>query len=139
MNPPVYDESEPPYAYIKKLEEYLASLKKTKYKIVMKFVNKLADGYDKKFKSLCDFKNVSYMTDHSHNKKVLKEEGVTAAKLLNIEFDFNNLTKSSVFEFLTAMTKTIDYSVVKKVYTEKTSYTIINKPPRSKSVACSKA
>ena len=138
MNPPVYDESEPPYMYIKKVEEYLASLKKTKYKIVMKFVNKLADGYDKKFKSLCDFKNVSYMTDHTHNKKVLKEEGITAAKLLNIEFDFNDLKKSSVFDFLTTITRAIDYSVVKKVYTDKTSYTIINKPPKSKTISCSK-
>lgn len=132
MNPPVYDENEPPYVYVKKVEEYLASLKSEKYKHVIKFVNKLAIGYDKKYKGLCDFKNVTYMTDHIHNKKTLKEDGPRTAKKLNIDFDFDKITKNSVFDFLIAITKTIGYSVIKKEIGDKQSYTIINKPPKTK-------
>lgn len=131
MEPPKYDENEPPYVYIKKVEEYLSSLKKEKYTKVMTFVNKLGEQYNKRFKSLCDFKNVSYMTDHSINKKILKEDGKKVAKKLNIEFDFDNLTKTSLFDFLALLTKTINYSIVKKVLPEKTTYTIIDKPPKT--------
>jgi len=129
MNPPVYDDDEPPYMYIKKVEEYLSSLKKNKYMHSLDFINKLCAKYDKKYKSLCDFKNVSYLVDNSHNKKILKLHGQKTAKNLNIDFDFDELHKNSIFEFISIIVGTVGYSLINKEIDDKWYHTIIDKPP----------
>lgn len=133
IEPPVYDENEPPYTYIKKVNEYIASLKRDKYKKILGFVNTLTEKYEKKYKSLCDFKNITYLTDNEHNKKILEDHGKVLAKDLSVVFDFDDITEESIYDFIDDILSSIDYSLIKKTFGNKIYYSIDNTPKTNKS------
>lgn len=131
MEPPVYDDNEPPYVYIKKMEEYDRSLRREPYTHIKTFINKLGEGYEKKYNSLTEFKNISYLSDHTYNKKTLKTLGPKIAKSLKIEYDFSDLDNESIYEFINVMAKTIYYSLVKKTIGTKIYYSLLNSSNKS--------
>lgn len=140
IKPPMYDEqnkeeNETPYMYMKRVEEYFRNLKKNEYKCILDFINNI-DCYvicpstkeqkQIKYKSLCEFKNVVF----GANKNILRERGPIIAKNLKIEFDFEKITKNSIFDFLKIILQKIGYSLVFKNHDENTYYTIIGQPPK---------
>ena len=137
MKIPVYDDKEPPYVFIKKLEEYTASLMKEKFKQILLFVNKLAKD-NKTYKALGDFKNVSktFFSDNVHNEKILKTIGPNVIKILNIKFDLENINNNSIYEFLELIINEIKYSLIKKTINNNTYYTIITKQIKKSREEC---
>ncbi len=132
QNPPVYDENEPPYVYLKKLNEYVASLDRERYKEILCFLNKLTEGYGKKYKSLCDFKNIpsTLLTNMAYNKKIISTHGEETAKKLKIKFNFDDIDNLCIYDFISALLKPINYSLVKKTFNDKTYYSIDNAPKK---------
>lgn len=128
MEPPVYNDNEPVYIYLKKIEEYNKFLKKEKYTIILDFINNLTK---KKYRALCDFKNVTTSDLKSENdlKKYFKLKGEKIGKKLNIIFDFKKkeLELNDIITFINKMVKSINFAFSTKTIDKKPYYTIYNK------------
>jgi hypothetical protein len=131
MQYPVYDENESPFVFIQKCESFANELKKYKYDIIIKFINNITESHNITFKSLTDFKNISYL-DNIQNNKIIKLTGKKIIKSLNVTFNFDNLHNDSLIEFLNVLLDTIQYSLIVKNINEKTYLTIIPYPSKIK-------
>lgn len=124
MKFPVYNDDEPAYMYLKKIEEYNIFLKKDEYISILDFVNKLGNS---NLKSLCDFKNITLNTDYENNNKILLEYGKILIDKLKLDFDFDNLHDSSIIDFIEIILNKINYSIEKKKKKDIIYYSIVNK------------
>jgi len=116
MEIPQYDPKRPIIEFDFKVQEYLSFINKDKYDIVLKFINKYFEKSKLTFKSLLSVKNIPeyYLTDIDNNTEILNLYGSNTLKLLNIEFDLNDINDSTTIKFLSTILKTINYKLVKK-------------------------
>jgi len=124
--PPIFDNTETPYMYMKRVNEYLRNLKLHDYKCIMNFVNEIDCIPNIKYKSLCEFKGVVF----GANKNIVRKYGPQILKDLNLEgkFDFDKVNKNSISVFLSLVLEKIGYSLISKKTNEQVCYTIINHP-----------
>ena len=136
IQPPIYDDTKTVYEYVKELERYNLKINEDKYNKILKFINKLTCRYKIKYLALMNFKNITYLTDTTHNNKILKENGAQLLIDLNIQnnqnnqnnnnqnnekkenkkhtyIDFDNLDEESLIIFLRKILQTINYTLIK--------------------------
>ena len=135
--PPIYDGIEPLHEYRNKLDIYMRSLKTQRYNTILNFVN---DIIDKKHPALMDFKNVIL---HSYSKQHIRSTINKHTKAINENFkkqinlnDDEEEENEDIHEYLILLIKDllyhIEFTLNKRVGSDATYFSIINKPsPKS--------
>lgn len=133
---PVYDGKESIIDYQRKFNDYLDSLVKIKYNIILKFLNIWLGKYEIQLKRIIDFKNLSKLritSDKKHNKNVLKKYSDEIYKYFNINeqsydnVDSDELEEDDIILFLKRVLSKINYGIFVKERKDEIYYSIINK------------
>lgn len=145
----VVNEKDPEYMMRHNLEELLLNIRKSKYNIILKFMNELFDKshkslrhfkirtnffknkssediedtlkkYDSEFKKTIKFDICKY---RSSNKKSPEKKGSGDKKN---KYDI----KLEIFEVISELLRSIEYSMIRNIIDEKDYYIILDKPPK---------
>lgn len=126
-----FNESDDAHTMKQNLDAFLLSLKKNKYKLILKFMN---DLFEKDNKSLRDFKNMTISqlsSDDVYNTIENYEDEIKQTLRITIKIDDDTNLKQYVFDLIKNMVKSIDYSLLRVDKGDKHYYTIIDKPFKS--------
>jgi len=145
------DENEPVHMMRYNLERQILNLKKSKYNLILKFLNKLFDKHHKTlrhfkikinfFKGDCDediedilekydddFKKTLGFDIYKYRKS--KHSSKTAEKRGSADNKNKCDIKLEIYEIITELLRLIEYSMIINIIDEKHYYVIVDKPPK---------
>jgi len=125
---PVFDDNETCAQYIKRLELYEINKNKNKYGIILNFLNDCMNNYNRKYKSITEFKNISYKYIYYNQKKF----NIIMDKYVNLivsvfKINLQEFENTNFLLFLKRILLEINYNLVSKTINNEIYYSIIMK------------
>lgn len=126
MTFPVYDGNEPIYKYFDRLAEFNSNVKRSRYTIILNFIN---EWTKKKYNKLLDVKNIKHdsLPSENRNAKFLAENAEVIKANFKLEWTFDDklVESSDVIDFLKDALNKIEYDIVQRVCNGETQYSIV--------------